>query len=471
MMKTLKTLIVLLVLSLFMGACSKDDDILLDKEHSPNLRSRTKSSLIVSDVKVMTYNTHLFLITRFDDAKRQTAVVNFINQHKDNDIVVMQEVWADAAKREIASSLKSTYPYEIHTETSGGIVGNGLLIVSKFPINKSTFETFGDKTGSDWFSHKGFWELEIATKEGAAFYLYATHLQASNSESSVRAKQLNQILAKMNRRVGYPVMLAGDLNIPANTNEYRTNLTTKFSNLKDPVPSASTAYMTYDKPINTLAKHFDGSGVKRERLDYILASDDFSRPISAMYRPKYQSTSNGRMDISDHYPFESKFSLKTSKTSVPTNVYNSAREAEIGVDKMKADYGNGVSALTVIHNNTSKFLTFKSKVSYDRGGFHTPPPSVIPPGKFAGFLAVHPQGEALGVDNRVDYYIGGKSNYFSATSIVPWGAAANELDGRINASYRSDGDGKSFTHSANSYTLSGTMGGGTSPRVRFTISD
>ncbi|CAL2095811.1 endonuclease/exonuclease/phosphatase family protein [Tenacibaculum sp. 190524A02b] len=473
----LKTIMVLIIFSSVNLGCNNNDEIFQKKISNQDIiknKSTLKNRTISSDIKVMTYNTHLFLITKYEDDIRQTEVIKFLKQHSSTDIFVLTEVWTDASKRAIVQALNDTHPYFTHTENNG-IVGDGLLIISKLPIHKQSFEKFKNSSGADALSQKGFWELEMATKEGAGFYLYTTHLQADNDNFDIRSKQIDQMLIKMNTKKDYPIILAGDLNIPTTGTEYTNNISSKLSFLKDPISQASKLFNTYDEVNNKLAQHFDTDKnvVEQSRLDYILVSNTGNIEVfdneNKVFAPKYNSPRGGNnFDVSDHNPFQTKLKITTSKTSIPVNIYNSLDEAKTAVNKMKSNYGNGVSGLTIISNQTTKILHLKKKTILEGGEFFTLPPSYIPSGKYGAYLVVHPQSEALGVDSSIEYYIGSSQDFFSTKTIIPWGVASNKINGVIN-SVASIKDNKTFSNQTNGYILEGNVSGGTSPNVNFII--
>lgn len=429
---------------------------------------------ITEQIKLVTYNTHLFLITRYEDALRQKAVIAFLKEQADADVFVLTEVWTDASKRAIAQSLSATHPYAIHTEANG-IVGDGLLILSKLGVHKKHFERFKDAAGFDALSQKGFWELELGTKKGAGVYLYASHLQADDDQFEVRNKQFSQMLQRMNAKKDYPIIVAGDLNVPAEKREYVNVVERRLGFLQDPAKHPTKKNYTYDEVRNELAQHFDTNKkvVEQSRLDYILVAKEahVNKDLTKVFTPKYTSKKAGKLlDVSDHYPIQTVVSITTDKTSIPPHLYNTHSEAASAIKALKSAYGNGVSGLTIIENTSNQYLRLKKRIVLDGGEFFSEPPSVIPPGKFGVFLVVHPPGEALGVESSLEYHIGATGHYFSTKSIIPWGWAANEINGKINAVV-SDGSGKRFTSTAQGFQLRGVMGGGTSPTVTFTFSN
>lgn len=467
--------IILMVLSMFFFSCDKEEAIIIDETEGLLLKQSTKSGIAESNVKVITYNTHLYLSAAlFRDADRQKELIKYVNNHWNADVIVLTEVWNDESKNEIANATKSNFPYDVHTDTGPLNLGDGIVVLSKFPINKQKFEVFNDAVGWDYFSYKGFWELELETREGTALYLYATHLQADDFNSSTRTLQINQIYKSMQDKLNYPMLLVGDLNIPSGTSEHQ-NFLYKLPFLSDPVPWKSTDFDTYNYH-NRLAYHFSSSDKTISRYDYINYSKRDFTPVAGslkMERPKYSTSIAGEnvmLDVSDHYPLEVTYKLRTSKTPELSGVYSSMSEANAALSKMKNDYGNGVSALTSIQNNTNTNLYLNTYKSYNEGVFYTKPSPRIPPGKIGVFLSVHPAGEALGVESMAEYNIGDSGNFFTCTSIVPWSAFyTNQVDGRINSRVRCHGQGKSFTEENQFYRLNGSMGDGTSPRVSFTI--
>lgn len=74
--------------------------------------------------------------------------------------------------------------------------------------------------------------------------------------------------------------------------------------------------------------------------------------------------------------------------------------AEVG--NMKQDYGNGVSTLIIVENQTGKYLNLKGS-SHDSGRFYTTPKD-IPEGKSMGFLHIKKNATCCGSVGQLNFY-------------------------------------------------------------------
>jgi len=139
--------------------------------------------------------------------------------------------------------------------------GSGLTMISnlekewQLEINSEAFNSCSGWLGglNDCFASKGFQLARIQTPSGKYVFILNTHLDAgrSTSDRRVRAEQLNQILAKVEKVIdGEALIVAGDLNLRWND------------------PQDSHLLETFKKDLGLLDSF---GGVKnRPSLDYIL---------------------------------------------------------------------------------------------------------------------------------------------------------------------------------------------------------
>ncbi len=140
------------------------------------------------------------------------------------DVVAFQEVWCDTIARFLVTSMRYPYfSYRPQRKKLKGRLGNGLLVLSKFPILEEKGAAFSCFTRPDeFFANKGFLLTQIETP-GGIFYLLNTHMGAGRNPSDTcrRMKQLEEMLTEANGLSRhFPIFLAGDFNFNEDSPEY-----------------------------------------------------------------------------------------------------------------------------------------------------------------------------------------------------------------------------------------------------------
>jgi endonuclease/exonuclease/phosphatase family metal-dependent hydrolase len=143
------------------------------------------------------------------------------------DVVCLQEVWrGEDGKALLAALAAGGLPHGKHW--SDGLVGSGLLIASRFPLEEMGFHVFTQAGKAwkpwhgDWYARKGVALVELATKAGPV-RLAVTHLHARRGSDEYLPIQITQALeaAKAVGDVGArptndpsrpPLVFAGDIN-------------------------------------------------------------------------------------------------------------------------------------------------------------------------------------------------------------------------------------------------------------------
>ena len=297
----------------------------------------------------LSYNTHLFfgtapgyldLVTElmnkvikdvprqeYEDSRRLNGIITQV-QNLAPDIVGFSEVWANNSKKKFISGLQSQLPYSVWDKNEEwDELGSGLLLLSRFPLSNVSFTKYNRLSGIDSKSEKGF--LMATAEIGSQKLLIAhTHTQAENSNAAIEARKnnINQLHSSISSAADYsmPVILLGDLNITGenesgdSTDEYeflrdtfkQSQLFDSYRKLND--NAVSNPGYTYDAANNKLIKYFDPSYAERkvkQRLDYMFMRG--ITPISVTVPNTFTfQTSDGTMDLSDHYPLQGYFELK-----------------------------------------------------------------------------------------------------------------------------------------------------------------
>lgn len=307
----------------------------------------------VENIKVLTYNTFLLRdlgissLTQWSQQARaeQLGDESFL---KNYDILLLQECFDNTAANKLRKKLLPTFPYQTPVlgqtkngwdNTSGfwrdilqgGTENGGVMIASKYPIERMDQYIFPAGCSLEAFFLKGFVYVRIL-KEGKRIHLIAVHTQSTQpscrgEEVDIRQQQLGLMKTYIDR-LSIPademVIYGGDFNIIKNTPEYTKMLET----LNVDIPTYKGLPYSWDTKTNTMASyHYPYPANKQTHLDYILVSKNHLVPPSwqnVVFDPvssnlmtytnligdKYYWT-----DYSDHYPVEGSIS---SDESTPT---------------------------------------------------------------------------------------------------------------------------------------------------------
>lgn len=172
-------------------------------------------------LKILTFNAGgvPFVSPLSNRKKRFEDIARRLNK-SDYDLVFLQEVWM---KRDLKIfTEQSGYPYAAHVNSSM-LFGNGLVVLSRFPVLETrvyTFtaaEPFHDFLDGDFWAAKGVLAARLDVG-GRALDVYNTHLVANTSgreHIALRHTQLYDLAgAVADFSKGRPFVLAGDFNFP-----------------------------------------------------------------------------------------------------------------------------------------------------------------------------------------------------------------------------------------------------------------
>ena len=432
-------------------------------------------------VKILSYNTHLFGPTvpgefgqYYKDDERKEAICNHVKV-VDPDVVCLCEVWSEDYKQDIIKALKYQYNYSSYDNTPSTEIGNGLLMLSKYPIYNDWFVGYENLSGADELSQKGILYASIYLNIGQQFRIFFTHTQADPDPEHKRAKNIDLISDVYEEyHSGIPAIALGDFNIYSGNDEYLGMMRT-LDDFKDSV-LGNTIPTTYDKENNILAKRFGGKDDKSGKLDYILTTEDHWNIKSFSVIRDFNIEG---IDCSDHYPILATLKLEESSKIPIAFVYDTYENALKSVREMKTGYGNGVSTLIILQNDTEETWSFGGSYSWNGNFYHSPPP-VIHAKKFAAILHHHPDGHGIGSEAQFVYSNGKEDGCFAFSA--PWAFWFKNkvhLDGgksditwaeeTIYKKLNKDGD---YNNDASEgiYTFTGTIETGTSPLAFFKIS-
>jgi endonuclease/exonuclease/phosphatase family metal-dependent hydrolase len=132
------------------------------------------------------------------DLKARAKILPEVVAGTGADIIVMQEVWPKAIRKQIARDLQAWgYPYSVSDSQTGfirGIMGNGLLIVSKFPLDTHVdmikFKEF--TVFDEFFAYKGAIRTKVDIPYAGLVDLYDSHLGAVDFDSKLGEYKQNE---------------------------------------------------------------------------------------------------------------------------------------------------------------------------------------------------------------------------------------------------------------------------------------
>ncbi len=171
--------------------------------------------------KVVTFNiadAHLFTGNR---PERMRAIAVKLTE-LDPDLVGLQESFVEADRNLLLESLTGSR-LKHHVMFPAATVGNGLLILSAFPIQEAFFHRYQNSNSwyklwqGDWWAGKGVGLARILLPNGANLDFYDTHAQAGRGDPAnaiARVGQMKELAAFINasRLPDGPAFLVGDLN-------------------------------------------------------------------------------------------------------------------------------------------------------------------------------------------------------------------------------------------------------------------
>ena len=184
-------------------------------------------------LKVVTLNTWLLAVMGIHvgkDMVARAAIIGRMVSETGADLVALQETWPDHDKREIISEFKQFgYPYATYLGR-GVTLGNGLVLISKYPIVRAfTSPTYREVTqDTEIFAKKAGMYAEIAISPTEHVDFFTSHLGALSYEKSTgtynaaqKGRQRKQYLEFRNwilkTKRNAHVIVAGDFNADYHT--------------------------------------------------------------------------------------------------------------------------------------------------------------------------------------------------------------------------------------------------------------
>ncbi len=376
-------------------------------------------------ISIICYNTHLFggmaswVSEGYLDTARSAKIVEYV-KNSGADVVGLCEVWADSWKEEIANNSKPKYPYSFFKPGSWQTQGDGLVLLSKYPLANCQLVSFNDAAGflEKGFADKGVLIASVLCGNGMDFRVFMTHTQAQSDPDARVARQNNikQLKGMVEACGDIPAILMGDLNIEPD--EYNDHLVKVLPHMDDSylvLHRPEEHGYTCDLSKNTMAQVFCKDQGGSRRYDYMFVSKGHWQveQINVITDWKFDDDNKEKKDCSDHYPLEATFTIKAY---TDLSAENKARE---NVDKYKTEFGTGVSNKIIFHNNTKEEL--KLVLSGDwNGEYDQRPPDRILSGDYASFFHRKPRIIDHGSCGYFIYRIGSTGYDIFCSFLSPW---------------------------------------------------
>lgn len=293
------------------------------------------------EIKLLTYNLAILpFFTGTAIEERTRAFVDEIRNHRDYDILCLQEIFVDKIREQLKNDLKDKYPYIVEKSGDHDIlnINSGMFFASKFPILRHTYREFYSKSNGTWDAivDKGIFVACIQLGTGdkrQILHVYNAHLQSTESEYKTREKQLAQVrqfvekALKTEKDNSNPLkvsaVLLGDLNVTGDSSDEYNRMMSLLGYPLDLYRTLNphTEGYTWNSKENLFLAYNDEDDRDMQRLDYIFAftsipyADDNrkSEKINEikciacdLFKPKGSGIPDlpEECDLSDHYGVE-----------------------------------------------------------------------------------------------------------------------------------------------------------------------
>ena len=360
------------------------------------------------DITVMGYNIMQLPVQDWDQQQRADHLADALRaQPLMPDVISYSEVFTDHAYNRIAEM--SEFPYctpVVGLDCSGagwhslsgpcsnsiGVVRGGVMIASQYPILEQHALVFSNWVAGSWDAqaNKGaaYAKIEIS---GYNYHVVSSHLQATHDETDdteydVRMAQLQEIhdwLDGFNIPADEPVILAGDMNVPASLGSQLSDmLLVSEAAMNFPNTQAQGSYPEDNWMSRAYNYYWDYDMCYNDTLDYVFHRADHLQPLSVPemqviplksptswywdYLSGWWPLCSGwyyhdgyTTDISAHYPVMATYQFDDGGTPPPAPVDSDGdgltddEEAVLGTDPLQADTdGDGHTDGAEVANGT-----------------------------------------------------------------------------------------------------------------------
>ena len=170
-------------------------------------------------LKVLTWNVFLrprAILWGDHQAARAQEMVKLL-QAEDYDVVVLQEAFDQRSIRILTEGLRVDYPYMLLPQKRNIFhINNGLMVLSRLPIEDTATIFFDRCAGNDCMADKGAVLIQVSKGEHT-YQVIGTHAQAEEGKhyADIRSHQYAQIrelLIEQHAEKGMTQIVVGDLN-------------------------------------------------------------------------------------------------------------------------------------------------------------------------------------------------------------------------------------------------------------------
>lgn len=248
------------------------------------------------------------------------------------DVVLLQEVYGDAARRSVANALLDLYPHGIYPRKRRRWgLENGVMTLSSYPASGRTILFRDAPLDESFLDSKGFLHSSHQLEDGVTLHILNAHTTAGGlfhhpedpRTDRIRRRQIRQILDE-NDKLSSPVIIAGDINAGPGVSEtnFRQILDAGFVSIHDLMNGVS-VQPTWD-PLNALNSGGPHRNCPPQRIDHIFVrAQDLNcaliEPISSqicLQDPVVSVNGKQRVSISDHYGLIVELSVRAAVGSV-----------------------------------------------------------------------------------------------------------------------------------------------------------
>jgi endonuclease/exonuclease/phosphatase family metal-dependent hydrolase len=181
------------------------------------------------ELRVVTFNIADGYGFTNNRADRMRAIAKTLCE-LDPDLVGLQESFI-AADRELLLRELGASRLAHHVRFDGATVGNGLLILSAFPIEEAWFHRYASNNPwyrlweGDWWAGKGIGLARVRLPDGSLLDFFDTHAQAGRdnpANETVRLAQMEELarFVREARVPGAPALVVGDFNTRPSAPDY-----------------------------------------------------------------------------------------------------------------------------------------------------------------------------------------------------------------------------------------------------------
>jgi endonuclease/exonuclease/phosphatase family metal-dependent hydrolase len=227
----------------------------------------------------------------------ETRYADIVDAMGEYDVVTIQEAFTQAARDALRGAPFPHQKFGNFGELPGARLGDGLVVLSRYPIVSTAFTTYDDCFWTDCLARKGVLLVRLDV-DGVEVDVYTTHLQSMLDDSdgrSVRAgqvKEFNSFVSRTSR--GNPSLLLGDFN--ARASQYTVTAIVDGLGVRDLWAEHGGASG------DVSATYCEENGC--ERIDYIFARQGRYHDVRATrMRVRLKDPVGGRQ-LSDHFAVE-----------------------------------------------------------------------------------------------------------------------------------------------------------------------